>query len=63
MGNKVFVFVVYLYRYTNERLLMTNLEMRTRFKQLLKIAESDFMTEMEFDELMTLFKKGYGKRL
>jgi hypothetical protein len=42
---------------------MTNLEMRTRFKQLLKIAESDFMTEMEFDELMTLFKKGYGKRL
>lgn len=36
---------------------MTLIQMKIRHKELLKIAESDVMTESEFDELMALYKK------
>ena len=36
---------------------MTLVEMKIRHKELLRIAESDVMTESEFDELMALYKK------
>ena len=36
---------------------MTNYEMKTRYRELMRIAESDVMTAGEFDELMALFNK------
>ena len=36
---------------------MTNYEMKSRLKELMRIAESDVMTAGEFDELMALYKK------
>jgi hypothetical protein len=36
---------------------MTNYEMKMRYKELLRIAESDVMTSGEFDELQALFVK------
>ena len=36
---------------------MTLNEMKLRHKELLRIAESEVMTESEFDELMALYKK------
>jgi len=36
---------------------MTLIEMKIRYKELMRIAESDTMLESEFDELMALYKK------
>jgi hypothetical protein len=36
---------------------MTNYEMKSRYRELMRIAESDVMTAGEFDELMALFVK------
>jgi len=36
---------------------LTNYEMKTRYKELMRIAESDTMLASEFDELMALYKK------
>ncbi len=36
---------------------MTTYEMKSRARELLRIAESDVMTAGEFDELMALYKK------
>ena len=36
---------------------MTNYEMKARYKELMRIAESDVMTAGEFDELMAMFAK------
>ena len=36
---------------------MTNYEMKARYKELMRIAESDVMTAGEFDELQALFNK------
>jgi hypothetical protein len=36
---------------------MTNYEMKSRYKELMRIAESDVMTAGEFDELMALYSK------
>jgi hypothetical protein len=40
---------------------MTLLEEKRRFRQLLKFAQSDFMTEMEFEELCAMFGRGFGR--
>jgi hypothetical protein len=37
--------------------LMTNYEMKMRYKELMRIAESDTMLPSEFDELQALFVK------
>lgn len=37
--------------------IMTLNEMKLRYKELMRIAESDVMTEGEFNELMALFAK------
>ena len=37
--------------------LMTNYEMKMRYKELMRIAESDCMLESEFNELQALFVK------
>ena len=39
--------------------LMTNYEMKMRYKELMRIAESDTMLESEFAELQALFVKLY----
>ena len=39
--------------------LMTNYEMKMRYKELMRIAESDTMLESEFNELQALFVKLY----
>jgi hypothetical protein len=36
---------------------MTNYEMKVRYRELMRIAESDTMLASEFDELMALYKK------
>ena len=36
---------------------MTLNEMKLRHKELIRIAETDVMTESEFDELMALYSK------
>jgi hypothetical protein len=36
---------------------MTNYEIKARYKELMRIAESDVMTAGEFDELMAMFAK------
>jgi hypothetical protein len=36
---------------------MTNYEIKSRYKELMRIAESDVMTASEFDELMAMFAK------
>jgi len=36
---------------------MTNYEIKARYKELMRIAESDVMTASEFDELMAMFAK------
>ena len=36
---------------------MTLVEMKSRYKELMRIAESETMTAGEFDELMALYKK------
>jgi hypothetical protein len=36
---------------------MTNYEIKARYKELMRIAESDVMTSGEFDELMAMFAK------
>jgi len=36
---------------------MTNYEMKSRYKELMRIAESEVMTASEFDELQALFVK------
>lgn len=36
---------------------MTTYEMKSRYKELMRIAESDVMTSGEFDELMALYSK------
>ena len=36
---------------------MTLYEMKTRHRELLRIAETDVMTSGEFDEMMALFAK------
>ena len=36
---------------------MTNYEIKARYKELMRIAESDVMTAGEFDELMSMFAK------
>jgi hypothetical protein len=36
---------------------MTNYEIKSRYKELMRIAESDVMTAGEFDELMAMFAK------
>lgn len=36
---------------------MTNYEMKARYKELMRIAESDVMLPSEFDELQALFVK------
>ena len=36
---------------------MTNYEMKMRYKELMRIAESDTMLPSEFDELQALFVK------
>lgn len=36
---------------------MTLLEMKSRYKELMAIAESDTMLVSEFDELMALYKR------
>jgi|APGre2960657404_1045060.scaffolds.fasta_scaffold42259_2 uncharacterized protein YqgV (UPF0045/DUF77 family) len=37
--------------------IMTLNEMKLRYKELMRIAESETMTAGEFDELMALYKK------
>jgi hypothetical protein len=36
---------------------MTNYEIKMRYKELMRIAESDTMLASEFDELMAMFAK------
>ena len=36
---------------------MTNYEIKARYKELMRIAESDTMLASEFDELMAMFAK------
>jgi hypothetical protein len=36
---------------------MTNYEIKARYKELMRIAESDTMLASEFDELMALYSK------
>lgn len=36
---------------------MTNYEIKARYKELMRIAETDVMTAGEFDELMALYSK------
>ena len=36
---------------------MTNYEIKSRYKELMAIAESDVMLESEFTELMSMFAK------
>jgi len=36
---------------------MTNYEIKSRYKELMRIAETDVMTAGEFDELMALYSK------
>jgi len=36
---------------------MTTNEMKIRYNELMRIAQSDTMLESEFDELMALYKK------
>lgn len=38
---------------------MTNYEMKMRYKELMRIAESETMLESEFNELQALFVKLY----
>ena len=40
-----------------KKVKMTLNEMKSRYKELLKLAEGDVMTAGEFDELMALYKK------
>ena len=36
---------------------MTNYEIKARYRELMRIAETDVMTAGEFDELMALYSK------
>ncbi len=38
---------------------MTNYEMKMRYKELMRIAETDVMSAGEFDELQALYNKLY----
>lgn len=43
--------------YITRKVKMTTNEMKLRYKELMRIAESDTMLESEFDELMALYVK------